>query len=205
MRGCPTRLPNIPCKTRLPILNISLAIFVFTLRQRFPPKMDPLSALAIAAAVFQFLELGGKLCIKGWEKYKQIQQTIPDDQKLAQKEEELRKIFEDLSGQISWFRQVSTSIVVSQHPTPTQAQLLKLSSQCASLASDFERIKSQMKLPNNRAIKSARRKDLKNAEVQRNKEEIEPIKKCLKLLKQETMDFILLSLWYVYSMRPCPL
>ncbi|KAL6786566.1 hypothetical protein J3E68DRAFT_446850 [Trichoderma sp. SZMC 28012] len=146
--------------------------------------MDPLSALAIAAAVFQFLELGGKLCIKGWEKYKQIQQAIPDDQKLAEEEEELRKIFEELSGQISWFRQVSTSIVVSQPPTPTQVQLLKLSSQCASISSDFEQIKSQLKLHNPQKMES----DQRNKDIERMTGKLGP-------LKREIMDFILLSLW----------
>ncbi|KKP04974.1 hypothetical protein THAR02_02911 [Trichoderma harzianum] len=129
--------------------------------------MDPLSALAIAAAVFQFLELGGKLCIKGWEKYKHIQQGVPHDQKHTEEEEQLRKIFEELSGQISWFQEVSTSIVVSQPPTPTQT------------------------------MKSAKRKNRGGADIQRINDDIELIEEKLEQLKRETMDFILLSLWLI--------
>lgn len=161
--------------------------------------MDPLSALAIAAAVFQFLDLGGKLLAKGWGKYQEIRRDVSENREHAEEVEEFSKTLEELSGQISWFRQVSISIVVSQPPTPTQVQLLKLSSQCASLSSDFERIKSQMKLPNNWAMKSAKMKDRNKAEVQRKQEEFDRITKRLELLTREAMDFIFLSLWYVYS------
>lgn len=184
--------------------------------------MDPLSALAIAAAVFQFLELGGKLCVKGWETYKQAQREGLNEHKLAQEKKELKETFDELSDQISWFRQVSTSIEVSQPPTPTQVQLLKLSSQCTELSSDFGRIERQMNLPNSRETNSEihervhvgqmsrrqtkednckecqRRKKEENAEFQKNKEDIERITGKLGPLKREIMDFILLSLWYVH-------
>ncbi|KAL7903815.1 hypothetical protein GGI35DRAFT_465099 [Trichoderma velutinum] len=157
--------------------------------------MDPLSALAVAAAAFQFLELGGKLCAKGWEKYKQMQQDVTNGQELAQKEEELRKTFEELSAQISWFQQVSASIVVSQPPTPTQVKLLKLSSQCAGLSSDFERIKSQITLSNSPAINTRMRRSEKDARMQRDQKDIQRITKNMESLKRETIDFIFLSLW----------
>lgn len=116
--------------------------------------MDPLSALAIATAAFQFLDLGGKLCIKAWEKYKHVQQKRLNDQMLVEEEKELQKVLEDLSSQVSWFRNVSEGIVASQPLTPGQEQLLKLLSQCISLSSDFELIKSQLKLPNSRDMNS---------------------------------------------------
>lgn len=157
--------------------------------------MEPLSALAIAAAVFQFLDLGGKLCIKGWEKYKHIQQGVPTAQKLAGEEKELKQIFEELSGQISWFQQVSTRIKVSERPTPIQVHLSELSDRCTDLSRDFERIKNQMKLPSPQKIKPAKRKNRENEEVQRDQEDIERIIEQLEPLKREIMDFILLSLW----------
>lgn len=185
--------------------------------------MDPLSALAIAAAAFQFLELGGKLCIKAWEKYKHIQQDSPDDQMLAEEEKELQKTLEELSSQVSWFRSVSKGIVASHPPTPGQAQLLELSSQCTELSSDFERIKSQLKLPNSRETNSEihmrkhvgaslvlrrnmpegkcrdcqKAKDEEEAEFQRNKEDFEKMRSKLEPLRRNIMDAILLSLWYV--------
>ncbi|KAK4076721.1 uncharacterized protein Triagg1_4324 [Trichoderma aggressivum f. europaeum] len=181
--------------------------------------MDPLSALAIAAAVFQFLELGGKLCVKGWEKYKQIQQSVPDHQKLAAAEGELRKIFDELSDQISWFRQVSTSKAVSQSPTPTHLQLMALSDRCTELAGDFEQIENHMKLPTSREMKSeihknehaggrlrrqVQEKDCKECrkemereqhEFRKSKESVEAMMQKMDPLKREIIDFIILSLW----------
>lgn len=185
--------------------------------------MDPLSALAIAAAAFQFLELGGKLCIKAWEKYRDIQQGMPDDQILAEEGKELETTLEDLSSQISWFRNISASIVASHVPTSGQAQLLKLSSQCTSLSSDFERIRRQLKIPNSRETNSEihlrshvgfnlvlrrnmpeekcrdcqKAKDEEKAEFRRNKEDIGKIERKMEPLRRNIMDSILLSLWYV--------
>lgn len=185
--------------------------------------MDPLSALAIATAAFQFLELGGKLCTKAWEKYKHVQQNKPNDQTLAEEEKEFQKTLEDLSSQVSWFRNISERIVASQLPTPGEAQLLKLSSQCTQLSNDFERIKSQLKLPNSRETNSElhfrnhassnpvlrqkmpeekcrdcqKAKDEEEAEFRRNKEDVEKIERSLEPLRRVIMDSIILSLWYV--------
>ncbi|UKZ78937.1 hypothetical protein TrVFT333_006684 [Trichoderma virens FT-333] len=180
--------------------------------------MDPITALGVAAAAFQFLELGGKLCVKAWEKYKQIQEEAPHDQKLAEEEQELSKTLEDLSFQMTWIRQVSTDVKVSDRPTPTERQLSGLSSECRSLSSNFEQIESQMKLSISRESNSEvhardhgrfgtrfvreqdckecrKREDEHKAEVDKIKEDVERIKKKLVPLKRQTLDSMLISLW----------
>ncbi|QYT03178.1 hypothetical protein H0G86_010147 [Trichoderma simmonsii] len=179
--------------------------------------MDPISALGIAAAAFQFLDVGGKLFCKASEKYEQIQQKIPDDANLLEEIEEFRKLFDDLSFQNTWIREVFAKVMLSEPPTSTQIQLLQLSSQCTSLSNEFERIKSQMKPPNNRKMNTEihfrehisigphvpekdcrecqQKRDEKNAEFQKNKEDIEGIKRKLEALKRNTIDLIFTSLW----------
>jgi chromosome segregation ATPase len=159
--------------------------------------MDPLSALAVAAAVFQFLDLGGKALMKAWDKYKQMQQGTPDDQKLAEEEEELRRALKDLTTQISWIRDVLTNMLASEPPTPAQARLKQLSSQCISLSNDFESIKHQMKPPSSREIRSTVHQ--RNAELDRNSGDIERISGRLESLRRNVIDYMLLCLWYVLS------
>lgn len=187
--------------------------------------MDPLSALAIAAAAFQFLELGAKLCVKGWEKYKQIQREriaqklagkeelgkpklaeeeeelrktkLAEEEEEEEPEEELRKTLEELSDQISWFREFYKNISLSEAPTMTQAHLLKLSSRCVRLSDDFERIKSRMALPNHQTTEPAMRRHQENDETYKNEQDIERVARELGPLKRELMDSIILSLWYV--------
>ncbi|KAL7946976.1 hypothetical protein V8C42DRAFT_298975 [Trichoderma barbatum] len=182
--------------------------------------MDPLSALAIAAAVFQFVDLGGKLLIHGWEKYKQMRQEMPGDQEFEEQQEELRRTFDDLSFRISGIRQVATDMNNSQEAkTPTRVQLLQLLSNCTSLSEDFEKIKDQIKPPISRKMKSEihlhnhtggylnrpvkeedcreckKMKDEENAEFQKNSEDIERIKHQFEPLRRNVYDSVLLCLW----------
>ncbi|KAL6814897.1 hypothetical protein J3E69DRAFT_102562 [Trichoderma sp. SZMC 28015] len=182
--------------------------------------MDPLSALAIAAAVFQFLELGGKLLNNGWEKYKQMRQEMPDFQKLAEQSEELRRTLDDLSLQISGIRQINTDMKNTQHAeTQTQLHLLQLLSKCTTLSNDFEKVKNTMKPPNSRKIISElhqqnhmlggsgklveekhckecqKMKDDENAEFNKMMQDIERIKSEFEPLKRNVIDAIIFCLW----------
>ncbi|KAK4062315.1 hypothetical protein Trihar35433_9136 [Trichoderma harzianum] len=179
--------------------------------------MDPISALGIAAAAFQFADVGGKICAKAWEKYKQMRQETDDNQKLAEEEEELSETLEDLSFQVSWMRQISQRINASIPITSTELQLSTLSSQCIELSEKFEQIKNQIKPPNNSGKRSEihwlehtrsyrhvrekdcrecqKKKDEEEQEFYRNKDNIEKIKTKLESFKRKAVDFILISLW----------
>lgn len=100
---------------------------------------------------------------------------------------------------------------------------MKLSSQCTQLSSDFERIKSRLKLPNSQETNSElhfrnhvgsspvlrrnmpeekcgdckKAKVAEEAEFRRNREDVEKIERRLEPLRRDIMDSILLSLWYV--------
>ncbi|KAH0499693.1 hypothetical protein TgHK011_006868 [Trichoderma gracile] len=113
--------------------------------------MDPLSALGIAAAVVQFVDIGGKLLIKGWEKYQQMQQGAPDDEELEKLARDVKEAFEELSLRISGIQQVSINMRDSQ-PTPAQAHLLQRLSRCNGLLGELDEVKSQLKIPNSRAV-----------------------------------------------------
>ncbi|KAL7815611.1 hypothetical protein V8C26DRAFT_435773 [Trichoderma gracile] len=113
--------------------------------------MDPLSALGISAAVVQFVDIGGKLLIKGWEKYRQMQQGAPDDEELEKLARDVKEAFEELSLQSSGIQRVFVNVRDSQ-PTPAQAHLLQRLSRCNGLLGELDEVKSQLRIPNSRAV-----------------------------------------------------
>lgn len=188
--------------------------------------MDPLSALAIAAAVFQFLELGGKLLNNGWEKYKQMRQEMPDAQKFAERSEELRRTLDDLSFQIAGIRQVDADMTKSQYAeTQSQLHLLQLLSKCTALSNDFERVKNTMKPPKrqkmiselhqrnhmlsgsntsaeeNHCKECQKAKDEESVEFNNNMQAVLRIKSEFAPLRRNIIDAMILCLWYAFSVH----
>ncbi|UKZ53101.1 hypothetical protein TrVGV298_006889 [Trichoderma virens] len=182
--------------------------------------MDPLSGLAIAAAVFQFLDMGGKLLVKGWRYYEQMRHELkkekPDNRKLREEERNLMQSFADLDFQIRGIRNASEDMMASAPTTSAQDQPLQLLSNCTSLSKDLENIRNQIKPPNNEKMncnlhiyrRSAKtnengpscqdcqkRNEEEIKEFRRNEKDFEGIRVRFETLKRNVIDAVVLSLW----------
>ncbi|KAK7983218.1 hypothetical protein PG989_010620 [Apiospora arundinis] len=102
--------------------------------------MDPLSALAIAAAVVQFADIGGQLMVRTWRKYREKDkqnETSSEGQWIQETE------LEDALKELTLFTRTvreSTDRVVSPQAIskPAEAQLVKLCKECESIAEYFQ-------------------------------------------------------------------
>ncbi|KAJ4854378.1 AAA domain-containing protein [Trichoderma breve] len=178
--------------------------------------MDPLSSLAIAAAVFQFLDIGGKLLVKGWGYYKnmrgELRKETPDYGQLNDEKRELLRAFEDLSSQISGIQATSENMMASELATPANGQSLRLLSTCTSLSRDLEKIKKKINPPSKEKInckdhlryhphgeesckECQKRNDAEIMEFNRNEKNIEEIRRRLEALRRNVIDSVILGLW----------
>ena len=98
--------------------------------------MEPLSSLAIAAAVFQFIDFGGKLVIKMWHKYhtntgKENEQIVADSKSLP----------EDLKGLRSSLREASKQLETESNMTTVSAarsRFITVRTECDQIAAELE-------------------------------------------------------------------
>jgi hypothetical protein len=96
--------------------------------------MDPLSALAIAAAVVQFVDIGAKLVNKAWKVY-----TTPDKKEEKDKNQ-LAQATRELSFLINGIEEASTTLPSPETASPAQSQLRRICSECYSVATEFSHI-----------------------------------------------------------------
>ncbi|KAL7935799.1 hypothetical protein V8C35DRAFT_333614 [Trichoderma chlorosporum] len=181
--------------------------------------MDPSSALAIAAAIFQFLEVGGKLLANSSEKFMEMQQGTSDQKTLAQERYAFYTIFEDLSFQTSWIRQIEADTRSFQFEiTRAQAELLYSLSNCKSLSSAIEKVKRKIKentcqiMYSQKHIKShvlgdssrskerdcrecQKMNEKRNTKLKRIMEIVESISNLIEPMKRNTIDSMVLCLW----------
>lgn len=172
--------------------------------------MDPLSALAIAAAVVQFAEIGGRLLMKTWSRYREQGQRDAAARKIQSSEEAyLENALKQLASFVRLVRESTDRAVPGSPPGPAEKELLKLCTECESIASDFENILMGIK---RRPIKDYAPTDL-GVQVKKGStvpEKDEPVlaglwtpskisntKHRLETVRQSFMTTILLCLWYV--------
>ncbi|KAK7999320.1 hypothetical protein PG990_011920 [Apiospora arundinis] len=104
--------------------------------------MDPLSALAIAAAVVQFADIGGQLMVRTWRKYreKEKQNETSSEGQWVQ-EAELEDALKELTLFTRTVRESTDRIVSPQAISkPAEAQLVELCKECESIAEYFQEV-----------------------------------------------------------------
>lgn len=124
--------------------------------------MDPLSALAIAAAVVQFADIGAKLVNKAWKAY-----TTPDNDEEKDKDQ-LAQATRELSFLINGIEDASTSLPSPEIATPAQSKLLQICSECYDVATEFshivDRIRTHLDEKTRSSSKARRSKGPRQAE-----------------------------------------
>jgi hypothetical protein len=99
--------------------------------------MDPLSALAIVAAVFQLVDFGGRLLKKGWVQY----QGAVNEREAT----ELRDMAGNLSALLNMGSRKSGGSLHDKHDTAAEIELRRLCDECNSITSEFQDIVSRNK------------------------------------------------------------
>ncbi|OIW34319.1 hypothetical protein CONLIGDRAFT_709693 [Coniochaeta ligniaria NRRL 30616] len=126
--------------------------------------MDPFSALAIAAAVVQFADIGAKLVNKAWLAYRT---TTPDNEEEKFKDQ-LAQVTRELSFLINGIEDASTTLPSPEIATPAQAQLLQICSECYDVATEFshviDRIRNRLDEKTRSASKARASKGTRQAE-----------------------------------------
>ncbi|KAK7913859.1 hypothetical protein PG985_011562 [Apiospora marii] len=114
--------------------------------------MDPLSALAIAAAVVQFAEIGGQLMVKGWHRYRRHSQKTKDDEREGEgemtqepEEREIEAFINELTLFTRTVRESTDRVVPNLSPGPAEGQLLRLCEECESIAADLQDVLTKIK------------------------------------------------------------
>ncbi|KNB09671.1 hypothetical protein FOXG_10200 [Fusarium oxysporum f. sp. lycopersici 4287] len=170
--------------------------------------MDPLSALAIAAAVVQFAEIGGKVFVRCWEKYNALRdlEDNRDDPKEEEKAKlELKERVNNLINFVSEAQLPSIEGLASQAPTPAQQQLINAASECSRIRFQVNEIATRFIVkPNSeldtktrqpRGLFSRSKKQQLNDHSEVTKDEIEQVEKRCESVRSQAMDSILMCLW----------
>ncbi|CAJ2504284.1 Uu.00g116780.m01.CDS01 [Anthostomella pinea] len=154
--------------------------------------MDPLSALAIAAAVVQFVDIGGRLLKKAWESHNGHAREKTEQQQLEEVEKQL-------SFLIDGVREASKTLsgsIVSNPTTPMQAQLLRLHAECVDISTEFNAAIQHMRALAQRPTRNrfsfrghqSADKDVRDRDVRH-------ILERLPVLRREVIDCVVLGLW----------
>ncbi|KAM0197732.1 hypothetical protein ACHAPQ_012121 [Fusarium lateritium] len=174
--------------------------------------MDPLSALAIAAAVVQFAEIGGKAFVHCWKKYQELRNVGDNDysQRDPEKKEEklqreLRESLLHLTILVSQTQLPSIEGIASQSPTAAQQQLANAASECSRIRILVDDISTRFDTTSNSEhdTKARRPRGLfsrsKNQEPEGpspvTKEEVERVEKQCEFVRRQAMDSVLMCLW----------
>ncbi len=100
--------------------------------------MDPLSALAIATAVVQFVDFGGKLLAQAWKQHKNLSTEGGTG------DAELAKIEAELPPLIDWIQEASATLPAPSATTPSQSRLRQVCDECDTrLREVLEYVKDQ--------------------------------------------------------------
>ncbi|KAF5979244.1 hypothetical protein FBULB1_5811 [Fusarium bulbicola] len=96
------------------------------------------SALAIAAAVVQFAEFGGKVLTRTWDKYLIVYKGPDSVSQIAQESSDLTALTKELS-ELAKAVQVNSDEVVAGGSV-AESQLLKLCTECESIETEFKKV-----------------------------------------------------------------
>lgn len=171
--------------------------------------MDPLSALAIAAAVVQFVEIGGKVFVRCWEKYQALRSAGDNSYTESEREkEEMKRELEERVGSlttlVSEAQLPSIEGVASQPPTPAQQQLINAASECSRIRIQVDEIATRFITTWDSKLDTKTRRPhglfsrSKNQEPNGHPvvtEEIEQVEKRCEFVRSQAMDSILLCIW----------
>ncbi|CAM1502182.1 Fc.00g041660.m01.CDS01 [Cosmosporella sp. VM-42] len=161
--------------------------------------MDPLSALAIATAVVQFAEFGGKILVRTWDKYKTYKG--PDAaRQIAQESAELSEIANELSTLARAVQDNSQEFVSENQVSAVESQFMRLCTECDSIDSEFQGVLNR--------IRNRKRRPGKDTEEREKKKiirfplagmwdahKIEHMSERLESLRSQIMSAILFCLW----------
>jgi hypothetical protein len=95
--------------------------------------MDPMSALAIAAAVVQFADIGGRLLGRGWERFKHARDVSA----------ELSSFAAQISSTSNAVREAAENPAAT-HNAASRTNLLSIAAECSQLASEFQKALDNM-------------------------------------------------------------
>ncbi|CVK91303.1 uncharacterized protein FMAN_09446 [Fusarium mangiferae] len=98
--------------------------------------MDPFSALAIAAAVVQFAEFGGKILKRTWDKYLIVYKGSDSAYHVAQESSDLTALTIEISELAKAVQIYSDGVVAGG--SLAESQLLKLCTECESIETEFK-------------------------------------------------------------------
>ncbi|KAF5641620.1 heterokaryon incompatibility protein het-E-1 [Fusarium sp. NRRL 52700] len=177
-----------------------------------PAGMDPFSALAIAAAVVQFTEIGGKIFVRCWEEYRKLQEIGHKGYNRRERAIEEKRIKDDLKARVDRLNTLvsetqlpSIESVASQPPTPAQQQLINVASECSRIRTEVHEIATRFIIrPDSRPDTTVRRpRTLFSRSMNQEpnilplvtKEEIEQIEKRCEFARSQAMNSILICLW----------
>lgn len=163
--------------------------------------MDPFSALAIAAAVVQFVDFGGKLLWRTWDQYKDRLAAREEDAEVTQIVNDLSDLAAGVRANTEWLWRDP-----NQPPSPAESQFLRLCGECDKITLEFHdalnRIKhrrlSRRSQTRSDAPPSAAKPQGRRAELAGvwDSNRIDAMRTRLERLRGEVMTAILFCLWY---------
>jgi len=106
--------------------------------------MDPLSALAIAAAVVQFADIGARLLVKSWEKGKLVRD--------ATRGTEVANLAEQLSSLKASLHEALEGLPRGSAATSAQVKLRRACAICDDICQGFHQAASGGSVPDSTAI-----------------------------------------------------
>lgn len=171
--------------------------------------MDPLSALAIAAAVVQFVDIGGRGLVKCWQGFRELRivgSEDDDDEKLEIKQQtmlcELELRVSTLVTFTAEAQLPSTQLLASQPTTPAQQQLIVAASDCQTIRFDIDRILDRILTEQNGEPSGKAKPRWRTLPFTRSKneppsvmKEIEDIQEQCERVRGKVLDSVLLCIW----------
>ncbi|KAF5531083.1 hypothetical protein FMEXI_13162 [Fusarium mexicanum] len=160
--------------------------------------MDPFSALAIAAAVVQFAEFGGRILTRTWDKYLIVYKGPDSVSQIAQESSDLTALTTELS-ELAKAVQVNSDEVVAGGSV-AESQLLKLCTECESIETEFKKVLNRIDNRKRRTIdkddKRARNKIPRLALAGLwDRRKIDEMDNRLEALQKKIMNCIVFCLW----------
>jgi hypothetical protein len=159
-----------------------------------PSRMDPLSALSIAAAVVQFVEIGGKFFTKVWAAYRNPDANLEDV--------ELAEFTKQLAALVSGLRESAKEFLGESPVSSANHELVRLCDECEDISSQFHQIldKIQRRRRGKKSVSQATQVVLAGIWGDG---KIAKLKGRLADLRPKVMTAVLFCLWYV-ALLPVP-
>lgn len=148
--------------------------------------MDPLSALSIAAAVVQFVDIGGKFFTKLWTAYRN-----PD---VSLNNAELAGINEQLVALATGLRESSREFLDDSPTSPANHELLTLCQECEDISAQFQAVIDRIQRPSRGRKSVAQATQIALAGIWSDGK-VSKLKKRLAELRPRVMTAVLFCLW----------